>query len=1334
MSHSQGPVSLKTLAEEQAKRVQAQIRGAPLPDSRSAKLTFGDGDGSFWDRWLAAPQPTVSSFRSGFKKPKFGFKKTDQAIKDEQARARKARRDSWMRSKERRQGDEEDDLMSPSSTSAYVFQRDSSDSDHDAVWDSLTDESEPEFVGHGDDNGAGKNSSTSLMLPPIDLKGQATTPKDGQRRKVVDVFSPRSRKYVGPVARRRFFKKFQREWKSQNKTIILSSSQSTPSLVPERQTSLMPHRLTNIGSAREKFLQRCAIDQIPPQPAIIRRFKSSELSLSGLSLGDEVGSALAEALPNLPNLEELDLSNNRLTSHSVSRTLGALRLSSLDILVSINLSGNKLGQRGFAALVAFLSETRVLSSLELEHTRAGDPEAELLCNGLMKNETLTELNVANNLFAEASGHSFARMMRRKPSEEDRELVRRVPLGDGTFQQEAYVEVPSKCKLETLDLSWNQIRKTGATAIGRAFLFNDTLHTLDLSYCAFGDSGTMVVMDSLRTNTTLTWLELDNNAIKGRGAMVIASSLEHNTTLKYLQLWENPLGKAGGRALLRSVSRTGAVREIQLDKCNFEIEEDGLFDPEYPPSKVNLDLDDLYQRSVAEEIVRILETKPNMQVKRFLLDGNPVSYEQRQPDELPGYVSGDEGSGFDDSDTDSDSGSDPDAEADDGANDKMKETKTKTKAKNRKQKSPIDPYDTSNLLFRLANERQFEVPDTGQFVPECDVKPRIAPKSCVKMSSAGIKGLLSIILGGGPSTSRKDRMMRLRNAMYDAHITSRQGKRILKKIKSREERIEAMELLLPRLLDPENKFLLLSQCLEEKDISTLASQMGASFDFSPSNPTGHYELNLEEPNDRELAAKIFQIDVENMRWAAEKSERGDTSQQQLGSFSGFRNAIFRGRGVVLEPSGRWWNEKLGAEEAGALLPPGGFLEFDYVHARTPSRRMRRLRPTAAQFEMMCDTLGLFPGCTFEKKATTLGFSSTAAVLGLLSQSLNRKNLKSMGPGKAKRNAAAMVLQNWCRVVVSAHRTSIVAVDEEVVKVVEAPLNRESAATRLQRWYGKLRHKWGFEEGLPPSTIMNSAGGGILGLVRKALKRQTILDQAKAKRVRQNGLLPLRRTVGRMFLTCKQVAHVMSCFPRDQPSHARVRVLQACFSRIVDLENLFPHIMSWPGLLRRKKYNPEKNSKQRPTEAPRDDYEEAVHCLGWLNLFNPRDPDWTFDLDHAQPDHLALSKILIKLADVEPGENFVNETWTKWDKQAVDPETGEKGCFVTMPGWQLPESWLDPEKIPDIGFLHFTYYSGRDSSQGTERDPRGPLVGLEGCDPIWDLRQEFVGHVLMGNKKC
>jgi hypothetical protein len=37
---------------------------------------FGDGDGSWWDRWLVAPAPEASSFKTGYSCPQSGFKRS----------------------------------------------------------------------------------------------------------------------------------------------------------------------------------------------------------------------------------------------------------------------------------------------------------------------------------------------------------------------------------------------------------------------------------------------------------------------------------------------------------------------------------------------------------------------------------------------------------------------------------------------------------------------------------------------------------------------------------------------------------------------------------------------------------------------------------------------------------------------------------------------------------------------------------------------------------------------------------------------------------------------------------------------------------------------------------------------------------------------------------------------------------------------------------------------------------------------------------------------------------------------------------------------------------
>ena len=84
-------------------------------------------------------------------------------------------------------------------------------------------------------------------------------------------------------------------------------------------------------------------------------------------------------------------------------------------------------------------------------------------------------------------------------------------------------------------------------------------------------------------------------------------------------------------MLRCVARTGDVRNIDLENCNFEIEEDGLFDPSEPMTRYDLDLADLYERAVANEFIRIISTRPGCQIKKMTIDGAAVPFVQLEPD-------------------------------------------------------------------------------------------------------------------------------------------------------------------------------------------------------------------------------------------------------------------------------------------------------------------------------------------------------------------------------------------------------------------------------------------------------------------------------------------------------------------------------------------------------------------------------------------------------------------------------------------------------------------------------------------------------------------------------
>ena len=1470
---SSAPSILHTSSSRESKKTFTEKVVAPLQ-------IWGDGDGSYFDRWLAVTPPKNTYNARGFIEPTQGFKAArkhrEKAMEenthggDSQYLSNTQKKLLAQISKGRGKA-AEDHFVPLESEFKGMFYNSSCSS---------AGESGPDVDEDGSVYGSslsGSDSELSLLSNSRGRSGKhgrSTTTLQPEEHLAEQQLSPRSRKYVGSPAKYRLFQRYHKENKNLHKLPPLDLPPSTTTKKGDNhgnagesdpvdgnvadtddgedgevpftqrigtlaQSSLSADMMSSVAtdSARRNYLSECCKKHLPPMSLQVRKDKTSELDLSYYGIGDGLCQALAAGLRGLPNLESLDLSDNRLTGLSLAKTLTAAGF--IPTLTALNLGSNKLGVEGMRGLMELLSRTQTLESLGIADSRCGDKEAQLLALGLSQNSTLKEVDLHGNNFGVGAGLAFAKTLDQRYS---------------------------KCTIEDLDLSWTQIRKEGAVAIAQAIAHNTTLEKLDLSYCAFGDNGTMHMMESLRTNRTMNWLEMDNNQIKGRGALVIANSLEENKTLTYLQLWDNPLGKSGGRAMLRCVARTGDVRSIDLENCNFEIEEDGLFDPAEPPSRLDLDLTNLYERAVANEFVRIIGTKPGCQIKKMTLDGQSVQFTQLEPDQLEGYKSEDEFDS-DKEDGESEDYTDSEDEFDSPEPDEPKPQPTREEL--RKQ-----------LLFRV-NDDFYEVPDEGRLQIDCAVQPRKAKKD-QKVSKDGLKGIMSLLFESERLT-RRDRVMRLQRASEDMYMSSKQLIRILKKIGDQEERREIMDALMPRLTDPENKLKLLISVLGESHIAKLEEEMGCLFHFTPQNPTGHYELNLDVENDRKLFKQLVEINNDDKRWAMERSGRGDVSRD--GDWEHFRNGIYKGRPIKMHADGMEFLTRHGDCKFCAKIvmvhngnstctcwacatnkwpialqcpsckqQPGNFgmtwtdlirdglLEFDYVHAKTPSRKARGLVQTSTKWKRFMKNLGLSPGCDFKEKPVL----NPQGILAFFRPKYDLSQLE----GKKLQRCAASRLQFWYRKHLKAKREWEAAQPRELTQEEK----EEVAAMRLQGWYSRLRVKWYeqeqqemidkvedrllvreldiqagkeverleepyclvldvinaqfpsdteiyrkcdalmaralFTDGTKIDMDMEEAadalemilegehcankavsilrqlqeeekeelarqaaleeanrpkatsgmGGAFGSMLLMAKARQSAEEKMRVRTIMTNGVYPLRRAVSKIYVTCEQVAQLLRCFPGGEtvggeyepfckwysrladtdvgskevlPAFCRVTVLQSCFNRIVDLENIWSTILLNRDVLSHA------------------DYQVALVRLGYLNLFNPMGnsvepgPDLIYDLDMSIKEHYTLTLMLIELADVEPGENFLDETWTKFDKQAkTEYIPGERGDYVLVPGWELPMSWVE-NGPPDMGWLHVYYYSGRDVETGK-------LVGKWGCKPVWDLRKKMMANVLLGNK--
>ncbi|KAK3792022.1 hypothetical protein RRG08_042888 [Elysia crispata] len=116
----------------------------------------------------------------------------------------------------------------------------------------------------------------------------------------------------------------------------------------------------------------------------------------------------------------------------------------------------------------------------------------------------------------------------------------------------------------LDLSWNCLRKDGATAIANSLRLNRTLEVLDLNWNGFGIEGATGLARSLPVNTTLKVLDLTNNRLDWKAAQKLAPGLKKNKSLETLILNMNPLGEVGVDCVLKALNGHSTVKFLGLE--------------------------------------------------------------------------------------------------------------------------------------------------------------------------------------------------------------------------------------------------------------------------------------------------------------------------------------------------------------------------------------------------------------------------------------------------------------------------------------------------------------------------------------------------------------------------------------------------------------------------------------------------------------------------------------------------------------------------------------------------------------------------------------------------
>lgn len=155
---------------------------------------------------------------------------------------------------------------------------------------------------------------------------------------------------------------------------------------------------------------------------------------------------------------------------------------------------------------------------------------------------------------------------------------------------------------------------------------------------------------------------------------------------------------------------------------------------------------------------------------------------------------------------------------------------------------------------------------------------------------------------------------IKNLAKEHMIWSRQAFEILYMFKNVEQFAEVAPFLLSRVVDRHNRFMILNHFSNNsyKLLTQIKQKMGDAFFFSFWNPSRHYDLNLANPIEREIAMTLLVLNKDaiikmQQNLVADKSQNGNKSC--------FRNEKLNGMSFVMD-SQNW------------ALPQQGLFEFDF----------------------------------------------------------------------------------------------------------------------------------------------------------------------------------------------------------------------------------------------------------------------------------------------------------------------------------------------------------------------------------------------------------------------
>ena len=285
----------------------------------------------------------------------------------------------------------------------------------------------------------------------------------------------------------------------------------------------------------------------------------THLNLSGNDMSEDVAYFLASAIASNSSLEDLILTDNRLTTSGIVTI--AKSLSNISTLKYLIVHSNLISEEAADSIASVIKINTGIEELYLGNNKLGAGALKII-RALKEVSSLKVLDLGNNNTSGIIADDLAAVI-------DHNSLQKLWLANNDLRSCASTILQSLSKITTLaelDLSGNDMSEGVADFLASAIASNSSLEYLRLTDNRLTTSGIVTIAKSLSNISTLKYLSVQSNLISEEAADYIASVIKINTGIGELYLGNNKLG-VGALKIIRALKEVSSLKVLDLDNNN-----------------------------------------------------------------------------------------------------------------------------------------------------------------------------------------------------------------------------------------------------------------------------------------------------------------------------------------------------------------------------------------------------------------------------------------------------------------------------------------------------------------------------------------------------------------------------------------------------------------------------------------------------------------------------------------------------------------------------------------------------------------------------------------------